>query len=113
MEAWALCGPTGYGAPEAPPSSEAAVPAAGGAPLRQPAPRSRGPSQQQKVAEMCASMGVPATFRILFLPDYLDPRRRLEMTSSMWRTLRQQLPGCEVQIHVGSAPFEDDHGVEF
>ena len=31
----------------------------------------------------------------------------------MWRTLRQQLPGCEVQIHVGNAPFDDDHGAEF
>eukprot|EP00974_Lingulodinium_polyedra_P098672 9563017-Lingulodinium_polyedra.AAC.1 len=58
-------------------------------------------------------MGVTITIRILFLPDYLDPRRRLMMTSSMWRMLRQQLPGCEIQVHVGSAPFEDDHGIEF
>ena len=62
---------------------------------------------------MCVGMGVPVTFRILFLPDYLDPRRRRETTSSMWRMLRQQLPGCEIQIHIGSAPFEDDYGIEF
>ena len=70
------------------------------------------PQHGQVVAEMCATLGVAPTVRVLLLPDYMDPRKRLEITSSLWRMMRQQLPGCEVQIHVGTAPLEDDQDVQ-
>ena len=58
-----------------------------------------------------ASAGVSPKLKVLYVPDYVHPAKRLEMTSRLYPELSRLMPGFDIALAIAEGPFEDTDGV--